>query len=224
MTLPAAKKIFSFLYPVTIKVVSNPRHQELTLQLFCNQYLLSTSEAVYSFGTFYAPFRKSFASIKDVLPKCKSFLLLGTGLGSALKILQQKYHIFPRAVLVDNDKDILEMSMMYMDLNSKKNVTWQYSDANTYMQTTEDTFDLIGVDLFKDTLIPRDFKQSAFFEQCKKKLNPNGYCIFNMILNSTNEKNIILERLQQNFDEVKEIKFKVNTFFVCHVADVRGQE
>ena len=208
-------KLKSFLYPVTIKTVSNDRHQRLSLQLYCNQFMLSTHDAVYSFGTFYTPFRKTFSYIKKEITQCKSFLLLGTGLGSALKILQEKYQLYPDAVLVDNDNDILDLSIKYMNLNNKNNVTWKYTDALNYLQTTTQTFDLIGVDVFRDTLIPKDFKQLYFFELCKKALNPGGYCIFNMILNSSNEKMIIIERLRLAFSNVKEISFKMNTFYVC---------
>ncbi len=215
MHISLGKKILSYFYPVTIKSVSNTRHHKLTLQLFCNQYMLSTREAVYSFGTFYTPFRKSFAYLKKEIKHCDSFLLLGTGLGSALKILQTKYNVYPKAVLVDNDKDIIDMSMNYMNLNSKKNVSWKYTDALSYMQNTTENFDLIGIDVFKDTLMPKDFKQASFFELCQSRLNKDGYCIFNMILNSTNEKAIIRERLEKHFTHVREITFRMNTFFVC---------
>ncbi|MCC7028876.1 MAG: hypothetical protein IT257_01125 [Chitinophagaceae bacterium] len=215
MKVNSGKKILSYLYPQTLKEISNTRHPQLKLQLFCNQLMLSTHEAVYSFGTFYTPFRKSFKSIKKELIHCRRFLLLGTGLGSALQILQRKHHIFPESVLVDNDQDILNLSMEYMQLNSKKNVTWLLSDAGVYMQQNIGTFDLIGVDIFRDTMIPKDFKQASFFELCKNKLNPGGHCIFNMILNSRNEQMIIRERLQQHFTSIHEIQFKVNTFYVC---------
>lgn len=209
------KKVLSFFYPVTIKTFSNEKHSKLILQLFCNQFMLSTHDAVYSFGTFYTPFRKSFASIKNEIRNCESFLLLGTGLGSALKILQKKYHVYPKSVLVDNDLDIIELSMKYMNLNSRKNVNWVYSDAVSYLQSADETFQIIGVDLFRDTVLMKDFKQASFFELCKSKLQKNGYCIFNMILNSSNEHEIIEERLSRYFSNVRTINFKVNTFYIC---------
>lgn len=215
MEVSFSTKLKSFFYPVTLKIVSNDRHQRLSLQLYCNQFMLSTHDAVYSFGTFYTPFRKTFSLIKKEIAHCKSFLLLGTGLGSALKILQQKHHLYPDSVLVDNDNDILDLSINYMNLNSKNNVSWKYTDALNYLQTTTQTFDLIGVDVFRDTFIPKDYKQLYFFELCKKTLNTGGYCIFNMILNSSNEKLIIAERLRIVFSTVKEITFKMNTFYIC---------
>ncbi len=215
MPVSITKKILSFLYPLTLKVVSNTRHQELKLQLYCNQLMLSTREAVYSFGTFYTPFRKSFAAIRTELPRCKNMLLLGTGLGSALKILQQKYHLYPDAILVDHDKEILDMSMNYMELNQKKNVRWHYGDAGIFLHNCTETFDLVCVDLFHDMSNPRDFKQAAFFGLCKDRLAPEGYCIYNMILNSRNEKAIVLERLQEHFRYVQVIEFKVNSFYIC---------
>ncbi|MBK7689876.1 MAG: hypothetical protein IPK62_07325 [Bacteroidetes bacterium] len=209
------KKVLSYFYPITISEFSNEKHRKLVLQLFCNQFMLSTEDAVYSFGTFYTPFRKSFALIKDDLQQCERFLLLGTGLGSALKILQKKYQVYPDAVLVDNDKDILELSMKFMNLNEKKNVSWIYNDAITYLKSETPHFNLIGIDLFRGTLLSNDFKQASFFELCKSKLEPNGICIFNMILNSRNESIIINDRLAQHFSNIRKITFKLNTFFIC---------
>ena len=163
------KKVLSYLYPVSIIEFSNEKHRKLILQLFCNQFMLSTQDAVYSFGTFYTPFRKSFALIKDDIQNCQRFLLLGTGLGSALKILQKKYQVYPDSVLVDNDKDILELSMKFMNLNERKNVSWIYNDAVTYLKSNMQVFDLIGVDLFRGTLLSNDFKQTSFFELCKTR-------------------------------------------------------
>lgn len=215
MEVSAGKKILSFFYPITIQKMAGTKHRKLILQLFCNQWLLSTDEAVYSYGSFYTPFRKSFRTIKNKLKNVKSFLLLGTGLGSALKILQSKYDVYPEAVLVDNDKTIIELSMRYMELNTKNNVRWEYDDAQHYIQTTTKTFDLIGVDVFKDMFIPTAFKQESFFALCRSRLNPGGYCIFNMIFPSTNEKEIVTERMRRHFSQVSEISFRINTLFVC---------
>lgn len=54
-----------------------------------------------------------------------------------------------------------------MNLNSKNNVSWKYTDALNYLQTTTQTFDLIGVDVFRDTFIPKDYKQLYFLSYAK---------------------------------------------------------
>lgn len=215
MGIHFSKKILSFFYPITIKKVVNNKNQNIFLQLYRNQWMLSTNDAIYSFGTFYTPFRQSFKKIKKEIASIDSFLLLGTGLGSALKILQTKYHIFPKSTLVDNDKNIIDLSVDYMNLNSKKNVEWVCSDAISFLENNNKKFDLIGIDVFYGMLMPKDYKQEIFFKICSESLNKNGYCIFNMILNSSNEKMIIAQRLASVFSSVLEINFKQNTFFIC---------
>jgi phosphoglucosamine mutase len=54
--------------------------------------MLSCADAIYSQGTSYEPFRLPLKKIKKEISLLNSFLLLGTGLGSALQILQACIH------------------------------------------------------------------------------------------------------------------------------------
>ncbi len=205
----------SYLYPITLQKWSNEKHPKILVQIYCNQLMLSTGNAIYSYGTFYAPFRITLKKIKHFIPNVHSFLMLGTGLGSALKILQEKYHCYPNSILVDNDKDIIEFSRTYMSLNSNQNVEWVYADAIHFMNQNQKKFDLICVDIFKELYLPVEYKQDSFFSLCQKSLNPKSFCIFNMILVNEQERDIIYEKLITHFKEIQLMKMKQNTFFIC---------
>ncbi len=190
----------------------------LLVQLYFNQFMLVTPRAIYSFGTRYAPFRKPFIRIKDELQRVNHFLLLGTGLGSALKILQDTYHVFPAATLIDNDLDVLRFSTKYMHLNKAQNVEWICKDAIEYLTVSSKKYDLIGVDIFRDLVQPEFTTTGAFFTLCARALNPKGICLFNMILHDDNEIVDVERKLKRHFSKVTFIIDKVNTYFICRVA------
>ena len=188
----------------------------LLVQLYCNQYMLVTPRAIYSYGTRYDPFRKPFSRIKDELEQVDHFLLLGTGLGSALKILQETYHVFPTSTLIDNDLDVLQFSSKYMNLNTAHNVKWICKDAVEYLTTSTTKYDLIGIDIFRDLVQPEFTTTGSFLALCAKALHPKGICLFNMILHEDNEIVDIERKLRRHFSKVTFLLDKVNTYFICH--------
>lgn len=206
----------SWLWPQPISQVHD-EGQLLQLDLFRNEYMLSTPQAIYSWGLHYKPFKVSFKKIKNDIPSIQSFLLLGTGLGSALSILQKKYKQFPEAVLVDKSQTILDLSQHYMALNTHQNVQWICSDAQTYLQNNPRKFDAIGVDIFTDMNVEHHFKQEAFYRSIAAHLNPGGIAIFNNVFSSRNERDIVIKRMQQAFDTVTPIHRGINTFTIARI-------
>lgn len=205
----------SYIFPIQLKSISSEHHSKLSLQLYQNQLMLSTSNAIYSYGNKYAPFVKSLKFLKNDLSKVKSFLLLGTGLGSALHILQDKYDCFPNSVLVDSDFQILNLSKEYMNLNSIGNVNWVHQDAYTFLKSTTSKFDLIGIDVFKDLIVPSSVVKEDFIRLCHQHLNRDGNCIFNFVFSNTDEANNMEEIIAFNFKQIKTISYKRNTFYIC---------
>lgn len=216
MHIPFYKKLLSYLLPITLESTIGKSMTVLTLQLYRNQFMLITPRAIYSYGTRYNPFKKSFAAIKDRLPEFNRFLLLGTGLGSALNILQQTYHCFPSSTLVDYDEDIIAYSIKYMNLNSKQNVVWKCDDAFKFLQSSDEKFDLIGVDIFRDLVQPEFSLSSEFFQLCSTHLSAGGICIFNMILGDDNRIVELEKKLMPHFAKVNFILDRMNTYFICH--------
>ncbi|MBP6625584.1 MAG: hypothetical protein KA198_10455 [Chitinophagaceae bacterium] len=211
------KKIASFLYPITIKKIVTKQHASLKLQLYCNQLMLSTPDAIYSYGTRYSPFRKTFELLKADLQQVQQVLVLGTGLGSALKILQEKYGKYPEAILVDIDPDILTLSKEWMQLDSKKNVTWICDEARNYIMNSQQPVDLICIDVFNGTFMPYYLKEVNFYIACRKNLRPKGICIFNIIPLNDQEAILIEMMIHETFTHVERIQEARNLFYICSI-------
>lgn len=207
----------SWLWPQNITKVQDGA-QHLQLDLYRNQYMLSTPQAIYSWGLHYKPFRIPFRKLKKEIPNIHHFLLLGTGLGSALSILQKQYGIYPKATLVDKSQTILDLSQHYMALNTHNNVQWVCNDAQDYLIGTNQTFDAIGVDIFTDMHVEHTFKQEAFYRLVASHLNPGGWAIFNNVFSSSNDRDIVLKRMQQAFGTVTPINKGINTFTIARLT------
>lgn len=215
MKIASYKKVASFLYPITIKKIVTQQHASLKLQLYCNQLLLSTPDAIYSYGTRYSPFRKTFEFLKGDLQQVQQVLVLGTGLGSALKILQEKFCMYPDAILVDIDPDILTLSKEWMQLDAKQNVTWVCDEARNYIMNNQQPVDLICIDVFNGTFMPYYLKEASFYLACRKSLKPKGICIFNIIPLNDQDAIQIDMMIHEIFSHVERIQEARNLFFIC---------
>lgn len=216
ISIPRYKRLLSYLLPVTIEKTIGQKMTILMVQIYLGELLLVTPDAIYSYGKRYKPFRNTFAHIQSDLPFVRSFLLLGTGLGSALTLLQTKYNCFPESTLVDYDEDVLKLSIKYGNLNEKKNVSWVCADATQFLMKNNRQYDLLGVDLFRELTLP-DFVTSAdFIALCRKALTEKGICIFNLIFKDDNEILAVERKLQNHFSSVRFLPDKVNTYFICH--------
>ena len=207
----------SWLWPQPITQIVDAGHH-LQLDLYRNEYMLSTPQAIYSWGLHYKPFNVSFDKIKNDIPSIHSFLLLGTGLGSALSILQKKYKQFPETILVDKSQAILDLSQHYMALNTYQNVQWVCADAQTFLLNNTSKFNAIGVDIFTDMHVEHHFKQEAFYRLVAEHLTPGGIAIFNNVFASRNDRDIVLKRMQQVFDTVQPIHQGINTYTIARIT------
>lgn len=209
------QRILSYLYPVQLKGFSSSKHTVLNLQYFKGQWMLATHDAIYSAGTSYSPFRKTFHKIRKELPLVQHFLLLGTGLGSALKILQTEYQCFPKSILVDYDDKILEVSKNYMELNQRHNVEWVCDDVAHFITETTLQFDLIGVDVFKDTDLSSHMMTPNFIQSCREHLTSKGLCILNCIFKQEDEQAYFENLLHAHFSDIESISHLRNQFYIC---------
>lgn len=217
MSFSLLYRCISYLYPIPVEKGQDIRGKAVRLELCRGQLMLSTALAVYSYGTRYHPFRKPLAELGKELQGVKRFLLLGTGLGSALKILQEKHGVYPDSVLLDADPLMLQWSRHYMNLNQHNNVAWICKDAEQYVKETEERFDLIGLDIFTDMTPPLFTKSESFFRSLRNLMHPGGILVFNVFFSSLNEQQVVEDRLQRVFRSAFNIPHDRNAFYICRV-------
>ncbi|MCD6063487.1 MAG: hypothetical protein K0R82_1398 [Flavipsychrobacter sp.] len=155
----------------------------LELFLYRGQYQLGTSDALYSDGSRYAPLVTAFNTIKSHLPRVGKVLVLGTGLGSAVQILN-KQGFYPAFTLVENDLTVLNWALELFPETVKKDITPVCEDAKVYIGLEQQEYDLVIVDIFVDRVVPGFATTEEFLNKCRRRINPGGHLVFNYIVNS----------------------------------------
>lgn len=207
------KRWLSYLLPIKIAT----RHSDygtIQLSLYQNQWMLSTAKAIYSFGNKYTPFEVTFQEIKESLPSVESFLLLGAGIGSALHILQSKYNCYPISTLVDLNEQAKALSLEAGSIDFSR-VNWHIGDAVEFIATSNQTFDLIGVDLFIDTKVNPNTLHANFINNIQNALSSKGIAIFNYIFSNQEEQKKLERILADSFKNVHIHVHSKNVFYTC---------
>lgn len=119
--------------------------------------------------------------IPGLLRAPKSALVLGSAAGGALRGLAQA---FPEARVtgVDLDPKVHEVATQVfgVDPETTRLVT---ADARVFLSETEETYDLIIVDLFAGEFIPSHCVSVEFFELVRRRLSPGGGVFVNTNMN-----------------------------------------
>lgn len=214
------KKVLGYLYPITISKQENEQHPNLQIKYYQGQYQLESGGALYSDGHRYTPFRLAYRFLekKNSLKNTEDFLLLGAGLGSALKRLHEVYKMFPTTYLVEQDADILACSKKYLLNEQTKNIHFIQDDALVYLLKTKNTFDLIGVDLFHNLENSSLLKDPKFWEQVVQVCKPKTTLIVNTIFTKKVRRENFEKLLSLNFTFEK-LKHKPNYIYILNLKN-----
>lgn len=208
------KKILSYLYPVLIRKSSGTKNSVLELFLYRGQYQLGTFDALYSDGDRYTPLVKAFKIIRKSLPGINKVLVLGTGLGSAVQILN-KQGFSPAFTLVENDATVLNWAL---ELLPQYRADAVCEDAAVFIEKeTGIRYDLIVVDIFTGRIVPEFVTTGVFLKNCRRKITPGGFMILNYIVNSKQDWLDARENLDAVFPNNKIHDLGINRLVIAQV-------
>lgn len=177
------KKILSYFYPITIYNKSSNISRTLEVTLYNGKTLLNTKNTNYSYGSLQTVLKKGLLTIgKSEINKMNSILVLGVAGGSVIKTLTTDFEFTKSIVGVELDAEIIEIANSYFNLDKVSNFNCIIDDAEHYVATSKDSFDLIIIDIFKDTEMPDFLFEESFVSNIKQRLHKNGYIIFNMMI------------------------------------------
>ena len=200
------KKILSYFYPITIYNKPSNISQSLEVTLYNGKTLLNTKNTNYSYGSLQTVLKKGLLTIgKSEIDKMNAILVLGVAGGSVIKTLTSDFKFAKSIVGVELDAQIIEIANSYFDLDKVTNFKCIIDDAEHFVSTNKNSYDLIIIDIFKDTEMPEFLFQENFINNVKELLQKNGYIIFNTMLLDVSKKNKIDNYLQhfegQYFDK-----------------------
>lgn len=142
----------------------------------------------YSYGSLQRILRRGlqsigFKNIKD----SNSILVLGIAGGSVIKTLVNEIDFKGEITGVEIDPEIISLANKYFKLNEIHNLTIIIEDANQFVQKTNQSFDLIIIDIFQDNSMPEFLFETVFIENTKSLLIPGGYLLFNTMIHTKSD-------------------------------------
>lgn len=207
----------SYMYPILLEQSSSPKNKVLEVVLTKGRKQLSTEDAIYSFDDKYINFKHSFDKINWNAFKGNRVLVLGLGLGSVISMLEKNYSRNFEYVAIEIDEEICRLCSKYTltELNSIIEVF--STDAYHFLRTTEETFDLIIMDIFQSAKIPSEFMSNDFIELLHATLSQEGMLLYNTMHITEEDKSSFdsLYRLFTNkFPNAKQIPINKNIVII----------
>lgn len=175
------KKYLSYLFEFHIESAPSEYNPHLYVSLSRGRYQLCTANAIYSFEDLYDNFGLTFEKIDLNKIPGKRVLILGFGLGSIPILLEKKFKKKYTYTAVEIDESVIYLANKYGVSALHSPIEMICADALTFVQVSQEKFDLICMDVFLDDIIPQEFQQNDFLEVLKNMLTPKGILLYNRL-------------------------------------------
>ncbi len=131
----------------------------------------------------------------------KNILLLGVGAGSLVQFFRH-FHPDSHITAVDYDNELLEIAHQQMLLpEADEQLEYVIQDARQYINTCQQQFDLILVDIFDGSQSPDWTRNKEFTDQLKNCLSESGAVAYNVLINSETAFKTFYKLLRQTFNQ-----------------------
>lgn len=194
------KKILSYFYPITIYKETSTISKSIEVTIYNGKTLLNTTNTNYSFGSLQAILKKGLLDIGAAeINRMESILILGVAGGSVVQTLVTDFSFSKKITGIELDSEIIHIANSYFNLDKIPNFKCVIADAEKFVQSDTSHYDLIIIDIFKDTEMPEFLFKESFISNSKQLLNKNGYILFNTMHLNRNSKNTI-DKYLTHFD------------------------
>lgn len=186
------KKLFSYFIPVNIYKRNSAISKSLEITWANGELVLDSSNTNYSYGSLQRILRKGLRHIGfDKIVAMDHILVLGVAGGSVIKTLVNEIAYRGKITGVEIDKEIIRMAHEYFKLYEIKNLEIVIDDAFEFVLKTKEKYDLIIIDIFEDTTMPRFLFEKFFANRIGFLLKDKGFILFNTMTlkSSDNERN-----------------------------------
>jgi spermidine synthase len=174
------KRLLSYFLP--IKLYETPSKTSTNLEVTWNNgYLvLDSKNTNYSFGSLQRALKKGLKYIGyERIKSFESILVLGVAGGSVIETLKKEVKFDGKITGVEIDATVVDIANKYFGLSKYDNLEIVIDDAFEFVLKTKDTYDLIIIDIFQDTIMPNFLFEDYFINRINFLLNVNGFILFN---------------------------------------------
>lgn len=174
------KRLLSFFIPINIYKKNSSVSKKLEVTWNNGQLVLDSKNTNYSYGSLQRILRKGLKYIGfERIRGFKNILVLGVAGGSVIKTLSEEIEFKGQITGVEIDPAVIEIANTYFDLDKIQNLELVNDDAFEFVLKTKEKYDLIIIDIFKDTEMPNFLFEEFFINRINLLLNVNGFILFN---------------------------------------------
>ncbi|WP_172919783.1 spermidine synthase [Capnocytophaga canis] len=174
------KKILSYIIPISVHKQDSQVSTSLEVLLNNGRYILDTPNTNYSYGSLQRILRFGLKKIGFVrVREMERILVMGLAGGSVVRTLIDEIGYQGAMTAVELDSEVVDIANKYFIINDIDGLDIVIDDAQNFVKTAKQTYDLIIVDIFQDNHMPDFLFSKAFINQTISLLNNNGIILFN---------------------------------------------
>jgi predicted membrane-bound spermidine synthase len=125
-------------------------------------------------------YTQQLADLVAAAPAKKNILVLGGGTFTLPKYLASHYPD-SNIDVVEIDPNLADIARQYFRYDDSSNVSLIFSDARTYVNKTDKTYDIVLVDVYGDMYVPFTFLTREYGDKLNDIVSQNGVVAANMI-------------------------------------------
>ncbi len=170
-------------------------------------------------GVVYDVWKTTLKKVKGKRQEVKNCLILGLAGGSAARLVRQHWQE-AEITGVDIDPIMIEAGKNFLGLD-EIGVNTIEADAEVFLsdhrKRKTDYYDLILIDMYVGTEVPKKFENAKFIKSVKKLLSKNGVAVFNRLYYGEKKKKAheFMHLLSEEFDIVDPVYPQANVMYVC---------
>lgn len=128
--------------------------------------------------------------------KPKTILILGGGAFTLPAALMEE---FPELSIdvVELDEGLFDIAQKYFDFQPSDHVQVHIGDGRRFLTTSEQTYDMIVVDVFSHASIPESFQSLEFVTSLRHHLHKKGVVAMNVIASLQGRRSTVLRRIHE---------------------------
>lgn len=204
------KKILSWVWPQKIQINEGRLSPILEVTYENGRKVLNTGEVNYSFGALHEVFQIAFQKAKIAELNPQNVLILGFGAGSIASILTDELKLSPKMTGVEADEVVIRIARREFDADLVPQLNIVHARAEDFVESCEDKFDLIAVDVFIENRVPETCMTENFLLRLDALLRSGGKIVFNRMPElPVSGKDIFEDRFRSVFPEMEIISLNL---------------
>jgi len=166
--------------PVNIHRKNSAISKSLEITWANGEMVLDSENTNYSYGSLQRVLRKGLKAIGfDSVRNMEHVLVLGVAGGSVIKTLVNEINYTGKITGVEIDEHVIALANEYFGLSEIPRLEIIIDDAFEFVLKTKEKYDLIIIDIFRDTNMPGFLFEEFFANRIAFLLKRNGIILFN---------------------------------------------